>query len=178
MFVCAQFLHLFGNVGNIKCNVQPITKINLLIYDFYFVNNPDDEQLSFYWFLPSPSRRSSSCVLSGWFWRWRRSPLPAGAEPCGWAAAGWRRSPAQAEGSDSFCPLLWKSQRTPGLTDSRSKPAGPHAGLRSGVTSSSLEREMSQGLAIEASPPVTIKVSRPVGTTAECYQIKKSSHQL
>lgn len=129
-------------------------KYTFLIYDFtssmILMTKTADEQLSFYWFLPSPSRRSSSCVLSGWFWRSRRPPLPAGAEPCGWAAAGWRRSPARAEGSGSFCPLLWKSQRTPGLTDSRLKPAGPHVGLRSGVTSSSLEREMSQGRGFSA----------------------------
>lgn len=78
------------------------------------------------WFLPSPSLRSSSCVSSGWFWRWRRSPPPAVAEPCGSAAEGWRRSPAPAEGSGSSCRSPWRSQKSRARTDSQLSPVGRH----------------------------------------------------
>lgn len=80
----------------------------------------------FDWFLPCPSLHSSSCVSSGWFWRWRRSPPPAAAEPSDSAAEGWRRSPARAGGSDSSCRSLWRSQRSRALTGSQLSPVGPH----------------------------------------------------
>lgn len=107
-----------------------------------------DKMLLFDWFLPSPSLRSFSCVLSGWFWQWQHSPLPGVAEPCGLAAEGWRRSPALAEGSGSFCHFLWKSQRSPALTDSQLSPAGSHMILKLRVTSWSLKWEMCLGLTI------------------------------
>lgn len=104
-----------------------------------------DELLLFDWFLPCPSPHSSSCVLSGWFWRWQRSPLPAVAEPSDLAAEGWRRSLALAGGSGSSCRSLWKSRRSPALTDSQLIPVGPHMILGWRVTSWSLGREMCLG---------------------------------
>lgn len=114
-------------------------------YTFMYEKTPGefiDNLLLFEWFLPSPSPHSSSCVPSGWFWRWLRSPLPGVSEPCGLAAEGWRRSPALAVGSGSSCRSLWKSQRSPVLMDSQMNPVGPQ-NLRLRVTSWSLKTEMS-----------------------------------
>lgn len=74
--------------------------------------------------LPSPSLYSSSCVLSGWFWQWLGCLDPGDAVPCGWAAVGWRRSPAQAWGNGWSSHSLWKSLRSPALMDSQLSTVG------------------------------------------------------
>lgn len=110
--------------GANTCNLNQAISVSKLLHESCISPLPHSRLLSFTCFLPFPSLRFSFCGWSEWFWLWRSSPGPVCAGPFGWAAGGWRRSPARALGSDWFCRSPGRSGRSPARTDRQLSSAG------------------------------------------------------